>query len=312
MGKALAGGFAGFTVIMLPGLAGFLVWEFKENWRMYRATRPKVMRALSIGHHGESMVGFLKPGFHSGTIPKHYTKLRRAAWKDDERGVAKQREGLHHVEESIGKFVDRQLVSMLNEVQSFTATDVVLEHVEIGSNRIQIQLVCPSVAAEHAVIRFELQSGWLVASVPETGWIDRLDHDHRTTFEIALSGFYKLSGVELVREQLEHSLRSGRSDLPPYDIADEGLLIWPGTAYETEAVIDLRKRKLEPKLRGAPYEGPLPDLLAHHALFWREPLYWSVWSTAWQQIARGDAPMPLLVGPSLLPRVAKQATAIAS
>jgi hypothetical protein len=303
MGPALGKSFAGFTVLVLPGLAGFLVWEFKENWRLYRATRPKALRPLAIGHHGESMIAFLKPGFHSGTIPKLYTKLRRAAWKDKEPAVAKYREGLHHVEEAIGTFVDRQLVSMLNEVEPFTPTDVALHHVEIGSNRIQIELVCPSVSPGRAVIRFEQQSGWLVASLPETGWVDALDAHHRTIFEIALAGFYKLSGVELVREQLETALRGEAASAPPYDIADEGLLVWPSKAgaYDSEAIYDLRSSKLTPALRGSQTDAPLPDLAGRHALFGREPLFWSVWSTAWQQIARGEAPMPLLVGPSLVP-----------
>jgi hypothetical protein len=307
LGSTLASGFAGFTVIVLPGLAGFLVWELKENWRLYRATRPKVMHALAIGHHGESMVGFLKPGFHSGTIPKLFTKLRRAAWKADERGVHKHKEGLHHVEEAVGKFADRQLVSMLNEVASFTATDVAVSHVDIGSNRIQIELVCPSVGNRPARIRFEQQSGWLVASTPEHGWIDQLDEHHRRIFEISLAGFYKLSGVEIVREQIEHVLQGDTKTLLPYDIADEGLLVWPNHTYDSEAVYNLRSSKLKPAVRGSRFEGNLPDLAGRHALFVREPLYWSVWSTAWQQIARGEPPMHLLVGPSLLPHAAIQA-----
>nr|MBA2538148.1 hypothetical protein [Deltaproteobacteria bacterium] len=234
---AAASAFAAFNVIMLPGLAGFLVWEFKENWRLYRATRPKVMTAQVIGHHGETMVAFMKPGFHSGTIPKLYTKLRRAAWKDDERGVAKHTEGLHHVEEAVATFVDRQLVSMLNEVPSFKPTDVAVKHVEIGSNRVQVELICPSVMRgthDHTTIRFEQQSGWLVASIPEPGWLAALDDNHRKIFEIALSGFYKLSGVELAREQLETALQGDGSAPPPYDISDEGLLVWPAGAYDSE------------------------------------------------------------------------------
>jgi len=297
---AFAGTFAGFTVLVLPGLAGFLVWEFKENWRLYRATRAKIVHAQAIGHHGETMIAFLKPGFHSGTIPKLYTRLRRAAWRDDERGVAKAKEGLHHVEEAIATFVDRQLVSMLNEVESFTPTDVTVTHVEIGSNRLQIELACPSVAREAARIRFEQQSGWLVASIPERGWLAHLDDHHRRIFEISLTGFYKLSGVELVREQLEYALRGETGTPSPYDVADEGLLVWPAGAYNTEAIYDLRRAKLTPTMRGERYDGALPDLARHHALFVREPLYWSVWSTAWQQIARGEPPMPLLVGPHLL------------
>jgi hypothetical protein len=36
-------------------------------------------------------------------------------------------------------------------------------------------------------------------------------------------------------------------------------------------------------------------------VFGREPLYWTVWSTTWLQVGRGDAPMRIIVGPSLLP-----------
>ena len=37
--------------------------------------------ARAIGHHGETMVQFLRPGFRSGTLPKLYAKLRRASRK---------------------------------------------------------------------------------------------------------------------------------------------------------------------------------------------------------------------------------------
>jgi hypothetical protein len=299
-GPAIGNAFAGFTVIVLPGLAGFLVWEFKENWKLYRATRGKTLAPLVIGHHGETMVSFLKPGFHSGTIPKLFTKLRRAAWRHDDKAIAKQHDGLHHVEEAIAKFVDRQLVSMLVEVEAFRARDVALRHITIGSNRVQITLACPSISPEPATIRFELQSGWIVGSLAEAGWTLSLDEQQKRIFEIALAGFYKLSGVELVREQLEKALRDGDHATPPYDVSDEGLVVWPGHGFETEVIYDLRANKLAPAVRGAKYDGPLYDLGGRHALFGREPLFWSVWSTTWQQIARGETPMQIIVGPSLL------------
>lgn len=306
MGSAVGNGFAAFTVLMLPGLAGFLVWELKENWKLYRSTRPEALRSLAIGHHGETVASFLRPGFHSGTIPKHYTKLRRAAWKADERGVAKQKEGLHHVEEAVAHFVDRQLVSMLNEVPSFHATDVALAHVEIGSNRIQISIACPSIDEAIAKIRFELQSGFIVANLPERGWTAALRDEQRHIFEIALAGFYKLSAVDIVREQVEQALRLEADDVsPPYDIADEGLVVWPGTGFETEIVYDLRDPKLASLVRGKPYDGIVIDLAGRHALFGREPLYWSVWSTTWQQIARAEQPMKIIAGPPLLPELAR-------
>jgi hypothetical protein len=310
MGRTLGVSFAAFTVIVIPGLAGFLVWEFKENWKLYIRTRGKTLQPISIGHHGETMVGFLKPGFHSGTIPKRFTKLRRAAWKGDEHAVAKHREELHHVEEAIEKFADRELVSMLNESVSFRLADVEVAHIAIGSNRVQIELVCPSVSADPARISFEYQSGWTVASLPERGWIDRLDEPQRRILEIALAGFYKRAGVDLVREQLEQVL-AGDGTPPPYDISDDGLIVWPGRGYQTEALYDLRALYPTPKLRGAPWTGELPTLAGHHALYFREPLSWQIWTNVWEQLARGEEPMEIVVGPSLIRRPPARAAALA-
>lgn len=310
MGTALGTVFAAFTVFVMPGVAGFLVWELKENWKVYRNTRPKALREISIGHHGESMVGFLMPGFHSGTIPKRFTKLRRTAWKADERGVTKHREELHHVEDAIYKFADRELVSMLNEAAPFRITDVRVTHVTLGSNRVQIDLAAPSVSTEHARIAFEQQSGWTVASIPERGWIDQLDAGQRRILELALAGFYKRAGIDLVREQLEQVL-AGDDEPPPYDISDEGLIVWPGHGYQTEAVYDLHALYPSPKLRGAPWDGELPPLTGRRALYGREVLSWAVWTNVWEQLARGEEPMQLVVGPSLIRRPPSRVTALA-
>ncbi|HWO17877.1 MAG TPA: hypothetical protein VNO30_03850 [Kofleriaceae bacterium] len=310
-GPVIGNSFAAFAVIMLPGLAGFLVWELKENWKLYRATRAKELGPRVIGHHGETMARFLRPGFHSGTIPKLFTKLRRAAWKHDVVAVSKQKEGLHHVEESIGIFVERQLIAMLAEGSAFVQeagprmAGVALEHVEIGSNRVQVVLICPDVGPEPATLRFELQSGWLVAGIPAPGWIARLTAPQQRIFEIVLAGFYKLAAVDLVREQIARALESHPGAVaPPYDIADEGLVVWPARGFEVEVVYDLHKRAPRPSVRGAEYHGEVIDLAGRHAMFGHEPLYWSMWAAAWQQIARGEAPRQITVGPSLLPDAA--------
>jgi hypothetical protein len=302
MGDVLAGGFAAFAVIMLPGLAGFLVWELKENWKLYRATRAKGLHPRVIGHHGETMARFLRPGFHSGTIPKLFTKLRRAAWKQDEHAVSKHKEGLHHVEEAVARFAERQLVAMLDECPAFRAEGIALGQVEIGSNRVQVTVLCPSASPEPATIRFELQSGWLVAGIPVPGWLGQLAGDQRQIFEIALAGFYKLAAVDLVREQIEHALQSPPgAAVPPYDIADEGLVVWPARGFEVEIVYDLHTASPRPAVRGDEYHGEVIDLAGRHAMFGREELYWSVWSTTWHQIARGEEPMQIIAGPSLAP-----------
>ena len=310
LGNQLANAFAGFTVLVLPGLAGFLVWEFKENWRLYRATRPRTLQPLIVGHHGETIARLLRPGFHSGTIPKLFTKLRRAAWRDDEHLAARAKEGLHHVEEAVATFVHRQLASLLAATPQFGATDIAVEHVDIASNRIDIVLACPSISPQPATLRIELAGRSLVAGIIIPGWIAALeDARRRGILEIALAGFYKLAAIDLVREQIEHALRpSGDAPPPAFDIADEGLVVWPGQGFETEIIYDLRSRKLRRTVRGALLEGETPALAGKHVVFAREPVYWSAWSTAWHQLERGDSPMSILTGPSLLPPARRAAS----
>jgi len=88
---------------------------------------------------------------------------------------------------------------------------------------------------------------------------------------------------------------------PRYGIAEEGLLVWPGEGFETEVSYDLHSARLRRRLRGR-YDGMLPSLRGSHAVFSREPVYWSMWATAWQQIERGATPMRVIIGPPLVSR----------
>ena len=114
----LANTIAGSTVFLLPGVFGFLVWELKENWRLYAANRPRELKPMAIGHHGETMLRLLRLGIHSGTVPRLFGRLRAApAWfsaRPLESGH-KQQDKLHHVELSLRHFVERELVALLAE-----------------------------------------------------------------------------------------------------------------------------------------------------------------------------------------------------
>ncbi len=60
LSKVSANAIAGAAQFLLPGIFGFLVWEFKENWRLYEANRPRSLRPVAIGHHGETMTRLLR------------------------------------------------------------------------------------------------------------------------------------------------------------------------------------------------------------------------------------------------------------
>src|SRR5260370_33774515 len=86
------------TLWLVPGACAFFFWEMKENWRLFRANRPVRLKPVVVGRHGETMLHLLKPGFHSGTIPRLFGNLRQAErsayWTGDWRPARTDRQAL--------------------------------------------------------------------------------------------------------------------------------------------------------------------------------------------------------------------------
>jgi len=192
-----------------------------------------------VGSHGETIARLLRPGFHSGTLPKIFRKLRRLEQKDASlsRFTSRRstREKLHHVESSIQSFVERELISLLQKCETWSNTPIRCSQVEAASNSFLIELACPSQGELPARFRIQEQSGWILASTSQPGWLESIATEQRNSFLNALEGFYRKCGIELVREQIEFNLTG--SD--PYDIDSKGLVIWPKSQFDIEIVADL-------------------------------------------------------------------------
>jgi len=247
---------------------------------------------VRIGQHGETMAAFMKPGFHSGTIPKLYSKLRRAS-SLREGSVVRHRAALHHVEESIRRFAERELVPLLAEGRAWTAGPVQISQVDVASNRVRLEIVCAKAPSRAAKIAFDEQSGWLIASVADRGFIDVLDERERIAFENALVGLYKMAGVELVREQIADVIGT-----LPYDITDQGLIVWPDRSYRTAVRYGLlsRGKTIHAAIRVG--LGALPASIPSSRIFFRDQkVLWTTWVDAW---APREAVPPRLASGALL------------
>src|SRR5207253_5571517 len=165
------------TVILLPDAFGFLFWEMKENWGLYRANRPAALRPVALGPHGETVRRLLDPGFHSGTLPKLYTRLRagerEAIATGNWRPVRTCRQALHEVERALRLFLDRELVSLLTQSVSWQQRRLFLGRITLATNRVLAELH-DGTTAPPLTLQFELSAGWLVASVHERGWLEDL------------------------------------------------------------------------------------------------------------------------------------------
>lgn len=210
LGKVVANFIAGTTVVLLPGVFGFLVWELKENWRLYRANRRETLGPIAVGSHGETIGRLLQPGFHSGTLPKLFTRLRKGErrWirEGREKGLIKQGEALHHVEEAIRRFIEREFLALLRETRTLGSMEIEVSALGLATNRIRFELATHEKNNDVIRIEFVEQSGSLIAEVAEPGWLADLSEVRRQTLTTAIVGLYKLSGIDRIRVHPNASL----------------------------------------------------------------------------------------------------------
>lgn len=109
------------TVLLSPGLFGFLGWELKENWKLYDANHPDGVQPAHFGPHGETLYTLLQPGFHSGALPQAFAGLRQVIRLESEyqrpypQRLRQAEARLSEILESFYVFVTRELEFLLLE-----------------------------------------------------------------------------------------------------------------------------------------------------------------------------------------------------
>jgi hypothetical protein len=264
---------AGTTVLLLPGIFGFLVWELKENWRLYEANRSPALKPVLVGEHGETMQRLLRPGFHSGTLPKLFSRLRKAERRALRGGrdqkALKYAEALHHFEESIHRFIDRDFLALAHASRSLGTLGMELRRIDLATNRIRVELCAPglSTAGPGLSLAFEQRGDWLVASIEDPGWLPDLPEPLRRVLTTAIAGLYKMCGVDAVRVE----------DLP-------------------EAIGNVPFERATPDEPAPPAE---PGITPFKPIV----VTWRRWVDAWEKDQAGARPpMRVIEGIALLPR----------
>jgi hypothetical protein len=191
----------------IPGIFGFIAWELKENWKLYGANRPRRLRPVTIGSHGESMRGLLRPGFHSGTVPKIFRKLRHAG----RRKAFRLHHELEHGTEAVRRFAERELVAVLGRSPEWRNVRIEVAAVRFGCQRVVIELAAPGLGRDPFTLAFENVGGVIEAGVEEYGWADNVSEPRRGAFVAALRGFLDMAAADRVegRERVEDPAPSG-------------------------------------------------------------------------------------------------------
>lgn len=250
------------TLWLLPDAFGFLFWEMKENWRLYRANRPAVLEPARVGPYGETVQQLLKPGFHSGTLPKLFAQLRKAERAALETGAWRParavRARLGAVEESLRRFVARDVLALLHLSPEWHARPLSVGDVALASNLVRVELRHAGHPQASLRLAIAEERGLLAARVEEPDWLSRLTPPEARTLDRAIAGMYKLAGVDVVHAPVEAPPADGgaTSPAPPAVVAD---------GY---AAVDRNGQAL-------PGAGAAP------AAFGRVPLTWAQWVEWW-------------------------------
>ena len=295
--KELAYTVATVVITGIPGIFGFLVWELKENWRLYAANRARALQPAVVGHHGETMVRLFRPGFHSGTVPKLFAKLRRverrALFGDSQRAAHKQLRAVRRVQLAVRRFVERELVELISLGSAWHVGPIALGLVRLGTNRVHLALNAAAAGDGPLELRFEMRSGWLVSGVIRLGWAARLGPADRHVLAAALAGLYKLAGVDLVRQQIDAQLPHATE----WDITGQRLVLAPQGDLETEVVYPLDvEGRLEPQVTRGELWRAMPTLDARQILFSQLPVLWDDWVAFWEKsrLSSTGAPEPIV------------------
>jgi hypothetical protein len=278
----------GTIVFGIPGIFGFLVWELKENWKLYRANASPTIRPAVVGAHGEKVRALLRPGFHSGVVPKTFARLRKAVRTGNRHREAKHRHALAHVAEAMHRLMEREFVPYLQQSRRWGDLTIRVDLPVLTPNRILMPIAFGGHGARSTVV-LEERGGWVIASILPDGKPAFPNEQARSAFADALTGLYKLSGVHAVREQAAAVFGDRAYS---FDAIPEGLIVPTADGGEQFFGYDDG-----PELIGATQRMPSNEIV-----FSGCPLSWGDWVERWEADAAGKSiPGPMIPDWTLLP-----------
>ena len=179
--------FVTITILLLPGLFGFLAWELRENWKLYDANHPDRIQPAHFGPAGETLYTLLRRGFHSGALPKAFAGLRAVIAQENEQQhsipqALRQAEArLNDILESVQTFVNRELAFALVERsrEAGQPVEATIVHLEAATASLTVRIALEPCAGKSdspvlLALRLALTGDELCSEITLTGPVDRL------------------------------------------------------------------------------------------------------------------------------------------
>jgi hypothetical protein len=302
LSAARAATFTFAIVTMIPGIFGFLAWELKSNWRLYRANRSVTLRPVQVGTHGETIARLLRPGLHSGTLPRLFSRLRHAVRHHrGDAAVQKQLSAIAHVRESVLHFLQREFIALLNQDPAWQERPLSVGEVKLSNTRIEAEIVCQNLSAVPIVVSFEQRAGWIVGAVDGADWLAGLQPMQFRRLAAALLGLYKMAGVDVSREQVRSAFAPRRM---VFDFTRDALTAWSLGGFDAPSVYDLSD---DPAQRSDESKKEF-HLDARQVLLRYVSIDWETWDHVWETPDGGNGVSVAAAYATLPPRPAREYT----
>jgi hypothetical protein len=217
-----------FAVIQfgIPGICGFVAWELKNNWKLYRRSAAKQVKAAAVTGHGEDVLRLLKAGFHAGAIPKLFANIRQATSYGVKSGdwsvLNRLQRQKHHLCEEISLFAEREFkAEFTNNVR--IAREIVA--IEIGEVKIALHKIIIPVHIDMQpegrldfAIHYQLKSHILFGYV-RPPMLHKAPAELEIYIGFALFVFWKKSGIHMSKEMTDFYVRQEINLEKRYEIA---------------------------------------------------------------------------------------------
>lgn len=171
------------TILLLPGLFGFLVWELQANWKLYRANHTDAIQPARFGPTGDTVYTLLRRGFHSGALPKAFARLRAV--------IAQENDQQRNFPQALRQ-AEAQLNAILESVRTFVVREWIFALMDRSRERGH-PVIATITRLEAATASLAVQVALTLADQPEPGeplWLEA----RFALADDALSGEITLTG----------------------------------------------------------------------------------------------------------------------
>jgi hypothetical protein len=208
---------------------------------------------------------------------------------------------LERVRLEVKHLIEREFITLIELSPRWHGGRLTVGQVRLGVHSIRIEILGSIPEQESLWLEFCDLSGWLLAGIERVGWLAALEPGDMQLVSQALAGLYKMSGVDLVREQIQSQIGADTH----FDLCEAGLVLW--TAGDSARRVVYSLRGPDPLVPHAIEPGSIafgPVLQQQKIMFSKNEISWSRWLETWS-LAEGPADVPsaagaeILIGPAL-------------